>query len=65
MYVSDEFRTNHLSLKPGGSTVQIIYKNGEVRIYDKIKYPKAYIEKLPKEDIQSISLDGKEIYLNI
>jgi hypothetical protein len=65
MYISDEFRTNHLSLKPGGSIVQIIYKNGEVRIYDKIKYPKAYIEKLPKEDIQSISLDGKEIFLNI
>ena len=38
MYVSDEFRTNHLSLKPGGSTVEIIYKSGEVRIYDKIKY---------------------------
>lgn len=65
MYVSDEFRTNHLSLKPGGSTVEVIYKNGTVRIYDKIKYPKAYIEKLPKTDIQSISLDGKQIYVNI
>jgi len=46
MQVGDQFRTNPLSHKPGGSTVRVILKNGEVRDYDKVKYPDAFIRKI-------------------
>ena len=42
-YVSDEFRTNNLSLTPGGSTVIVELSNGETKVYDKVKNPTAYI----------------------
>ena len=42
--VSDEFRTNPLSFSAGGVTVLVIYKDGLIKEYDKIKYPKKYIE---------------------
>jgi hypothetical protein len=62
-YVGDQFRTNHLSLKPGGSTVKIIYED-HFRLYDKIKYPKAYIEKITKNDLDiiAVEVDGKLIW---
>jgi len=46
--VKDEFRSNELSLKPGGETV-IVRKKGPgdkaiICIYDKIKNPKAYMK---------------------
>lgn len=44
IYVGDEFRKNELSNKAGGSTVHAIYNDGSVRVYDKVKYPKKYIE---------------------
>lgn len=40
--VSDEYRTNPLSKQPGGSTVQVEYSDGSIRIYDKIKNVDAY-----------------------
>lgn len=40
--VSDEYRTNPLSVKPGGSIIKVIYKDGSIRIYDKIKNVEAY-----------------------
>jgi hypothetical protein len=45
MRVGDDHRTNPLSLKPGGSTVRITFKNGDYRDYDKVKYPGAFIAK--------------------
>lgn len=62
-YVNDEFRTNYLSLKPGGSTVKIIYSD-HFRLYDKIKYPKAYIEKITESDkeIIGVEVDGKLVW---
>jgi hypothetical protein len=46
--VDDRFRTNKLSLKPGGSTVVVRYKDGHEREYDKIKNTKAYIRNIEK-----------------
>lgn len=60
-FVGDEYRTNHLSLKPGGSTVKVIYNNQPFRQYDKIKYPKAYVNKITDKDpnIIKVEVDGK------
>lgn len=62
-FVSDAYRTNHLSLKPGGSTVKIIYDD-HFRVYDKIKYPKSYIEKITSKDaaIMAVEVDGKQVW---
>ena len=58
-FVADAYRTNRLSLTPGGSTVKIIYGD-HFRLYDKIKHPKAYIEKITKNDldITTVEVDG-------
>ena len=45
IWVQDKFRTNLLSLIPGGTTVVVEYHNGEVLGYDKIKRPSDYIGK--------------------
>lgn len=58
--VSDEFRKNHLSLTPGGSTVEITYVNGQTLVYDKIKNPKKYIQSLnSRKTIVSVKVDGE------
>jgi len=46
MKVGDEFRTNPLSHKPGGSTVRVTFKNGAARDYDKVKHPESFIKKI-------------------
>jgi hypothetical protein len=46
MDVKDEYRTNPLSLKPGGYTVMVEYRDGTILCYDKIKNPNAYIERV-------------------
>lgn len=58
--VADEFRTNHLSLTPGGATVEITYANGQTLVYDKIKNPKKYIQSLNNhKTIVSVKVDGE------
>lgn len=44
--VADEYRTNSLSHQPGGSTIKVKYKDGSIRIYDKIKNIDAYTSRL-------------------
>lgn len=46
--VSDAYRTNALSLIPGGTTIQVIYQDGSVRVYDKIKNVQAYTRYLKR-----------------
>ena len=43
--VGDQYRTNELSLVPGGYTVCVRESSGKVMEYDKIKKPYAYIRK--------------------
>lgn len=45
MKVGDNHRTNPLSHKPGGGEVRITFTTGKFRDYDKVKFPKAFIEK--------------------
>jgi hypothetical protein len=61
MRVGDQFRTNPLAATPGGSTIQIIYKDGRDMIYDKIKSPSAYIAKLSLSEIKQLFINGREI----
>ena len=49
--VGDVYRTNDLSLKPGGCTIFVIDERGNVLEYDKVKNPEAYIRKLKRENL--------------
>lgn len=63
MRVSDEFRINPLSLKPGGSIVTVFFSNGNILDYDKVKSPKKYVAKIPeREDIVAVSINGKQVW---
>jgi hypothetical protein len=58
--VSDQFRTNNLSLTPGGSEVSITLNNGQTLVYDKIKSPKKYIQSLSNyKDIVEVKVNGE------
>lgn len=46
LHVKDNYRTNPLSLQPGGSTVKAIHETGKVFVYDKVKSPGAYIKRI-------------------
>jgi len=43
-WVGQSYRTNELSLTPGGTNVIVHYRNGEVLGYNRIKYPSKYID---------------------
>lgn len=60
-FVADQFRTNELSLVPGGSLITIYYQDGSFRIYDKIKKPSAYIRMITDKDnrIVKVEVDNK------
>lgn len=62
-YVSDEFRTSAHSLIPGGSTITV-YEGKDFKIYDKVKYPKAYISTIvnASDTATEIHLDGTLIW---
>lgn len=48
MKVGDDYRTNPKSHQPGGVTVRVVFKNGDFRDYDKVKFPDKYIEQVMK-----------------
>jgi hypothetical protein len=48
--VADQYRTNPLSLKPGGYTVKAIHETGKTFVYDKVKNPGAYIKSMSTEE---------------
>jgi hypothetical protein len=63
--VSDQFRTNELSLVPGGSQVTLFYKNGKTISYDKVKNPNSYCSAILRKssaDILKIEVDGVLYY---
>ena len=58
--VSDQFRTNNLSLTPGGSEISITFNTGQTLVYDKIKSPKKYIQSLYNyKDIVAVTVNGE------
>ena len=46
LIVGDKHRTNNMSLQEGGSTVEVHYKNGFIKVYTNVKYPNAYIKRI-------------------
>lgn len=57
--VADRFRTNALSLKPGGSSVTVIYSDNSQKIYTKVKNPRAYVNAIIKDSsIVKVLVDG-------
>jgi len=60
---TDEMRTNKLSLTPGGSVIRVLKSSHEV-VYDKIKYPEMYVNKLINNptDIVKIFVDNKLVW---
>jgi hypothetical protein len=59
--VNQEFRKNALSLKPGGSTVTVVYDNNIELEYNNIKNPQAYINTITKSNktIIGIKINGQ------
>ena len=63
MRVGDEFRTNPLSLKPGGSIVTVVFSNGKMLDYDKVKSPKKYVASSPtRDDIVAVYVNGNQVW---
>jgi hypothetical protein len=47
--VSEQWRTNPLSLKPGGHNVTVLWEDGKSFVYDKVKIPKNYVSHIAKK----------------
>ena len=63
MRVGDEYRTNPLSLSPGGSVVTVVFSDGRMLDYDKVKSPKKYVSKIPqKDDITAVYVNGNQVW---
>ena len=66
LHVSDDFRTNPLSLKPGGYDITVIYQSGKSFTYDKIKTPSKYITSISSNSkygqIVEILIDGNSTW---
>ena len=63
MRVADEFRTNPLSLKPGGSIVTVVFSDGRMLDYDKVKSPKKYVASIPtRDDIVAVYVNGNQVW---
>ena len=63
MRVADEFRTNPLSLKPGGSIVTVVFSDGRMLDYDKVKSPKKYVASIPqREDITAVYVNWNQVW---
>jgi hypothetical protein len=67
--VGDEFRTNSLSLIPGGKKVTVVYSNGVKLVYDKVKNPGKYIKSISEKDspngaMMEILVEGKSVWTN-
>jgi hypothetical protein len=65
--VSDQYRTNPLSLKPGGYTVTAVHETGKIFIYDRVKNPRAYIKSMSTEQsehgaIIEVRIDDKSVW---
>lgn len=58
--VKPEYRTNPLSLRPGGYSVTVIMRNGQRLMYENIKNPDAYIRRAAEDTaVASFLVDGQ------
>jgi hypothetical protein len=67
IHVKDEYRTNPLSLEPGGHQVTVFYDNGSNFVYDKVKKPSSYIRNIYNKEkgarsMTRILVDGNQVW---
>ena len=67
LIVADKYRTNQLSLEPGGYQVTIIHQDGKPFVYDKIKNPVSYVRYISRESkangkIVEILIEGNTVW---
>jgi hypothetical protein len=68
LVVEDKYRTNPLSLSPGGSTIEVHKKSGKIMVYDKIKSPERYLREIyPKingesDPIERIVVENQPVF---
>lgn len=48
--VKDKYRTNPLSLEPGGYNVVVVYEGGLKLVYDKVKKPGWYVKSISEKN---------------
>lgn len=60
-WVPDEYRTNSLSLVPGGYLIVVEYQNGNINGYMKVKRPVNYIETFFKGAIKQGNLNYDDL----
>jgi len=48
--VGKDYRKNELSFEDGGYIVCVAYKNGYIKEYENVKYPKRYIQYVKTSD---------------
>ena len=54
--VAPKYRKNSLSLEPGGVRVVVIMKSGFKKIYNRVKFPDAFVNKIQGNDIREIMI---------
>jgi hypothetical protein len=54
--VTDQHRTNELSLTPGGGTVKILHEDGRLLVYDKVKSVRSYVSAALKRDTTIVQI---------
>jgi hypothetical protein len=47
--IGSKYRTNPMSLEPGGSEVVVVFQDGMSYLYDNIKFPKKYVSSISKK----------------
>lgn len=67
IHVKDKYRTNPLSLEPGGCQVTVFYNNGTNFVYDKVKNAQAYVRNIYKKEKEGRSMvrilvDGNQVW---
>ena len=63
LWVKDTYRTNPLSLRPGGVTVTVVYTNNYSYNYDKVKNPVKYISVISRKNKQIVDVYIRNIHV--
>jgi hypothetical protein len=61
--VRDRYRTNELSLIPGGHRVTVLHKKGASRVYENVKNPNIYCQSIIKNtNVVEIHVDEEPFW---
>jgi hypothetical protein len=65
--IGSKYRTNPMSLEPGGSEIVVVFQDGMSYLYDNIKFPKKYVSSISKKEtkhgsIVEVLVDEKSVW---